>query len=37
MLSRGGADLIVDPSPYGSLSTLTGNAPTVLSRQLPAN
>ncbi|HEY0190122.1 MAG TPA: hypothetical protein VGC42_03315 [Kofleriaceae bacterium] len=37
VLSRGGADLIVDPSPYGSLSTLTGNAPTVVSRQLPAN
>jgi hypothetical protein len=37
VLSRGTADLIVDPSPYGSLSTLTGNAPTVLSRQLPAN
>jgi MYXO-CTERM domain-containing protein len=36
-LSRGEADLIVDPSPYGSLSTLTGNAPTVISKQLPAN
>lgn len=36
-LSRGGADLVVDPSPYGSLSTLTGNAPTVLSKHLPAN
>jgi hypothetical protein len=35
VLSRGTADLIVDPSPYGSLSTLTGNAPTVRSRQLP--
>jgi hypothetical protein len=37
VLSRGGADLIVDPSPYGSLSTLTGNAPTVMSRHLPKN
>jgi len=37
VLSRGGAHLIVDPSPYGSLSTLTGNAPTVRSRQLPDN
>jgi len=37
VLSRGAADLIVDPSPYGSLSTLTGNAPTVRSRQLPDN
>jgi hypothetical protein len=37
VLSRGGADLIVDPSPYGSLSTLTGNAPTVASRHLPVN
>ena len=35
VLSRGAADLIVDPSPYGSLSTLTGNAPAVMSRQLP--
>jgi hypothetical protein len=35
VLSRGTADLIVDPSPYGSLSTLTGNAPTVRSKQLP--
>mgnify|MGYP002130841442 CR=1 FL=1 len=30
-------DLIVDPAPYDSLSTLTGNAPTVDSPQLPAN
>jgi hypothetical protein len=37
VLSRGAADLIVDPSPYGSLSTLTGNAPTVASKQLPEN
>jgi len=37
VLSRGAADLIVDPSPYGSLSTLTGNAPTVMSRHLPEN
>lgn len=36
VLSRGAADLIVDPSPYGSLSTLTGNAPTVASAQLPS-
>jgi hypothetical protein len=34
VLSRGRADLIVDPSPYGSLSTLTGNAPTVRSKNL---
>jgi len=37
VLSRGDADLIVDPSPYGSLSTLTGNAPTVVSAHLPPN
>jgi hypothetical protein len=37
VLSRGAADLIVDPSPYGSLSTLTGNAPAVRSAQLPAS
>ena len=36
VLSRGAADLIVDPSPYGSLSTLTGNAPTVASKHLPS-
>lgn len=35
VLSRGAADLVVDPSPYGSLSTLTGNAPTVASAHLP--
>jgi MYXO-CTERM domain-containing protein len=37
VLSRGAADLIVDPSPYGSLSTLTGNAPTVRSGHKLAN
>ncbi|MEZ4361132.1 MAG: hypothetical protein R3B48_13185 [Kofleriaceae bacterium] len=37
VISRGRDDLIVDPSPYGSLSTLTGNAPTVDSPQLPPN
>lgn len=36
-LSRGADDLVVDPSPYGSLSTLTGNAPTVFSPQFPPN
>lgn len=36
-LARGANDLVVDPSPYGSLSTLTSNAPTVLSKHLPAN
>ncbi|HSD89215.1 MAG TPA: hypothetical protein VLB44_16920 [Kofleriaceae bacterium] len=34
-LSRGKDDVIVDPSPYGSQSTLTSNAPTVASAQLP--
>lgn len=29
VLSRGADDLLVDPGPYGSLSTLTGNAPTM--------
>ncbi len=29
ILSRGADELLVDPGPYGSLSTLTGNAPTV--------
>ena len=35
VLSRGDDDVIVDPSPYGSQSTLTSNAPTVRSAQLP--
>jgi hypothetical protein len=35
MLTRGADDLVVDPSPYGSLSTLTGNAPAVDSGSLP--
>ncbi len=37
VLSRGGDDLIVDPSPYGSLSSLTSNAPTVESAHLPSS
>lgn len=35
VLTRGADDLIVDPSPYGSLSTLTGNAPAIDSKVLP--
>ncbi|MGE0551767.1 MAG: hypothetical protein AB7O24_32470 [Kofleriaceae bacterium] len=35
VLSRGPDNLIVDPSPYGSQSSLTSNAPTVASAQLP--
>lgn len=34
-LSRGRDDVIVDPTPYGSQSTLTTNAPTVASAHLP--
>ena len=34
-ISRGTDDALVDPSPYGSLSTLTSNAPTVLAGKLP--
>jgi MYXO-CTERM domain-containing protein len=37
VLSRGNDDLIVDPSPYGSLSSLTSNAPTAPSEVLPQN
>jgi hypothetical protein len=37
VLSRGKDDAIVDPSPYGTLSTLTSNAPTVESEHLPAD
>jgi hypothetical protein len=35
VLTRGSDNLIVDPSPYGGFSTLTGNGPTVASPQLP--
>jgi hypothetical protein len=35
ILTRGKDEVIVDPSPYGSLSSLTSNAPTVDSKQLP--
>jgi len=34
-LSRGKDDVIVDPTPYGSASTLTTNAPTVVSAHFP--
>jgi hypothetical protein len=37
VVSRGKDDVIVDPSPYGSLSSLTSNAPTVASAHLPDN
>jgi hypothetical protein len=37
VLTRGADDLVVDPSPYGSLSTLTGNAPAIDSAVLPSN
>ncbi len=37
VLSRGDDDLIVDPSPYGTLSSLTSNAPTMESAVLPDN
>jgi MYXO-CTERM domain-containing protein len=33
--SRGADHVLVDPSPYGSLSTLTTNAPTIASANLP--
>jgi hypothetical protein len=35
VLTRGADDLVVDPSPYGSLSTLTGNAPAIDTATLP--
>src|SRR6185369_3023271 len=35
VLTRGADDLVVDPSPYGTLSTLTGNAPAVDSDTVP--
>lgn len=36
VLTRGADDLVVDPSPYGTLSTLTGNAPAVDSNAVPS-
>ncbi len=35
VLTRGGDDLVVDPSPYGTVSTLSSNAPAVDSNSLP--
>jgi hypothetical protein len=37
VLSRGSDDLIVDPSPYGTRSTMTGNAATVAARVVGTN
>ncbi|HTJ47641.1 MAG TPA: MYXO-CTERM sorting domain-containing protein [Kofleriaceae bacterium] len=37
VLTRGSDHLIVDPTPYGAFSTLTGNAPTVPSNNLPTD
>jgi hypothetical protein len=37
VLARGSDELVVDPSPYGSLTSLTSNAPSVESAQLPAD
>lgn len=37
VLTRGSDELVVDPSPYGSLSSLTSNAPSVESAHLPAD
>ncbi len=34
-ITRGVDEVLIDPTPYGSLSTLTTNAPTVDSKQLP--
>jgi hypothetical protein len=35
VLTRGADDVVVDPSPYGTLSTLTGNAPAIDTNGLP--
>lgn len=35
VLSRGADDVVVDPTPYGALGTLTTNAPTVRSAHFP--
>ncbi|HTJ47642.1 MAG TPA: hypothetical protein VL463_36350 [Kofleriaceae bacterium] len=36
VLSRGSDHLIVDPTPYGGFSTLSGNGPTVASNNFPS-
>ncbi|HEV8548645.1 MAG TPA: hypothetical protein VGQ57_06445 [Polyangiaceae bacterium] len=36
VLTRAADDVVVDPSPYGTLSTLTGNAPAVDSDSVPS-
>ena len=36
VLARGPDDVVFDPSPYGTLSTLTGNAPAIDSGAVPA-
>ncbi|HEY3499053.1 MAG TPA: hypothetical protein VGK73_30385 [Polyangiaceae bacterium] len=36
VLTRAADDLVVDPSPYGTVSTLTGNAPAVDSGTIPS-
>src|SRR5580698_4971962 len=35
VVSRGKDDVVVDPSPYGSFSSLTSNAPAIRSPQTP--
>jgi len=34
-ITRGVDEVVIDPSPYGSLSTLTGNAPAIEAKKLP--
>ncbi|HTQ02200.1 MAG TPA: MYXO-CTERM sorting domain-containing protein [Polyangiaceae bacterium] len=36
VLTRGADDLVVDPSPYGTVSTMSSNAPAVDSNSLPS-
>ena len=36
VLTRGADDLVVDPSPYGSMSTLSSNAPAADSESVPS-
>lgn len=37
VIARGRDEVLIDPTPYGSLSSLTSNAPTIESPQLPDN
>ncbi len=37
VVTRGTDEVVIDPTPYGSLSTMTTNAPGIEAKKLPAN